>query len=58
MPYLARLLYHQNPGVCRRAAKAIIASASLEAIRFSEQDMVGPVRKWWEDEGSKKAWSD
>jgi tetratricopeptide (TPR) repeat protein len=57
MPYLAKLLYHRNPGVCRRAAKAIIASAGLEATRFSEQDMVGSVRAWWQDEGSKKEWS-
>ena len=58
MPYLARLLYHQNPGVCSRAAKAIVACARLEAGRFPEQDMVGSIRKWWEEEGSKKEWVD
>ena len=58
MPYLARLLDHPNPGVCNRAAKAIIASAHLEARQLSEQDMVGSLRKWWEEEGSKKEWRD
>ncbi len=58
MPYLARLLYHPNPGVRSRAAKAIIDSADLEAKQFSEQDVVGSLRKWWEEEGSNKEWRD
>jgi tetratricopeptide (TPR) repeat protein len=58
VPYLARLLYHQNPGVARRAAKAIMAGANLDATRFSEQDLVESLRKWWEEEGSKKEWKD
>jgi hypothetical protein len=32
MPYLARLLYHQNPGVRKRAADAIIVSAALDPV--------------------------
>jgi hypothetical protein len=58
MPYLARLLYHQNPGVCLRAAKAIIASAGLGNRHFPEQNAVESVANWWEEEGCKQEWKD
>jgi tetratricopeptide (TPR) repeat protein len=58
MPWLARLLDHPNPGVCQGAAKAIVASARLDPTRFSGQDMVDSIRKWWEEEGSKQEWKD
>jgi hypothetical protein len=58
MPYLARLLYHQNPGVCLRAAKAIIASASLDPKQFPEPEVVSLVRGWWENVGCAKDWKE
>jgi hypothetical protein len=58
MPYLARLLHHPNPGVCNRAAKAIIASAGLADRRFPQQNVVESVSKWWDEEGSKQDWRD
>jgi len=58
MPYLAKLLYHQNPAVCRRAADAIVKCAGLEPAKFSGPDIVVSLRQWWEDEGCKKEWVD
>jgi hypothetical protein len=59
MPYLAKLLYHKNPGVCKRAAKAILRAARLQVSRGSgesDEDLLNSVRKWWEKEGMNVDW--
>ena len=60
IPYLARLLYHQNPAICRRSAKAIVVTAGLSGPGYAEktgEDLVLAVRKWWEETGGKIDWA-
>lgn len=59
IPYLARLLYHQNPAICLRAAKAIVVTAGLSGPGYAQdigKDLVLAVRKWWEENGIKQDW--
>lgn len=60
VPHLARLLYHKNTSVCAKAAQALIEAANLEAdgaINQPAEQKIVSIRKWWEETGSKQAWS-
>ena len=60
VPYLARLLYHQNPAVCLRSAKAIVVTAGLSGIGYADntgEELVLAVRKWWGETGNKVDWT-
>lgn len=60
-PYLAKLLYHKNPGVRKRAAKAILQTPRLQATDIhdkSDEELIAFVREWWETDGMKVQWQE
>jgi len=59
MPYLAKLLYHKNPGVRKRAAQAILETTGLQndsAAGKSEDERIAVLQHWWETDGMKNNW--
>ena len=60
VPYLARLLYHANPAVAGRAARAIAESAPLGGHEWEgkpQPELVSLVKRWWEQQGAKQNWN-
>jgi hypothetical protein len=59
VPYLARLLYHSNPAVSLKAAKAVMSSAALTqdfCAGLDDDEFVRKIQTWWENTGSWQAW--
>ncbi len=59
MPQLAFLLYHQNPAICKLAARAMVETARLDPARFKkmpDDQLVVSLRDWWEKDGCKQDW--
>ena len=58
LPLLAQLLYHKNPAICKEAADAMIETARLDQLKdIPNEQQVLKVREWWEETGSRQAWT-
>jgi len=59
IPYLARLLYHKNPTIGEKAAKAMVETAELSGEPFdakSGEALTVAMRTWWETHGRTRDW--
>lgn len=60
VPQLARLLFHKNPDVCKRAAKAMLETAGSELRPYqdlADAQQVAQLRTWWEQTGAAAHWN-